>query len=68
MLSVIDSERFELRISPELLAEIDAWRRVQPDIPPRATAVKRLIAIGLRLAAEEAPAKKKKATKPESKK
>jgi hypothetical protein len=30
--------------------------------------VKRLIAIGLRLAAEEAPAKKKKATKPEPKK
>jgi|GEM_PF-5199910 len=39
MLDVTDTERFEMRISPELLAAIDAWRRQQPDNPPRATAV-----------------------------
>jgi hypothetical protein len=47
MLGMVDSERFEMRISPELLAAIDAWARTQPDRPPRATAVKRLIAIGI---------------------
>jgi metal-responsive CopG/Arc/MetJ family transcriptional regulator len=47
MLRMIESKRFEMRISPELLAEIDAWAKAQPDNPPRATAVKRLIAMAL---------------------
>ena len=42
-----ETEQFHMRISPELLAAVDAWRRAQPDIPARATAIKRLIALGL---------------------
>jgi hypothetical protein len=53
MLGMVDSERFEMRISPELLAEIDAWARAQPDKPPRATAVKRLIAMSLEAEADK---------------
>jgi metal-responsive CopG/Arc/MetJ family transcriptional regulator len=56
MLRMVESERFEMRISPELLAEIDAWAKAQPDKPPRATAVKRLIAMALE--AEEKRAKR----------
>ncbi|TPV98762.1 MAG: hypothetical protein USCAAHI_01794 [Beijerinckiaceae bacterium] len=47
MLAVTDTERFEMRISPELLAAIDSWRLGLPDKPPRATAVKRLIGMSL---------------------
>jgi hypothetical protein len=47
MLDVPDTERFAMRISPELLAAIDQWRLGLLDKPPRATAIKRLIATGL---------------------
>jgi hypothetical protein len=36
------------RIQPDLLAEIDAWRREQPDLPSRPEALRRLAAKGLR--------------------
>jgi hypothetical protein len=52
--------RFELRLPPELSDEIDAWRRDQGDIPPRAEAARRLIEIGL------AASKGIKPTKPET--
>ncbi len=42
--------RFELRLPPELGDEIDAWRRQQPDLPPRAEAARRLIELGLQAA------------------
>ena len=42
------SERFEMRISEELLASIDEWRRHEPDIPPRAEAIRRLVELGLK--------------------
>jgi hypothetical protein len=61
MLGMVDSERFEMRISPELLAAIDAWAKAQPDTPPRARAVKRLIAMSLEASAKRKP-------KPEPKK
>jgi hypothetical protein len=54
MLGMTDSERFEMRISPELLAAIDAWARKQPDTPARATAIKRLIAMSLDAAEKKA--------------
>ncbi|MEQ9131111.1 MAG: hypothetical protein RJQ08_13615 [Salinisphaeraceae bacterium] len=41
------SERFEMRISSDLVAHIDAWRRIQDDIPSRSEAARRLIVIGL---------------------
>lgn len=47
MLRMVESERFEMRISRELLALIDAWAKAQPDNPPRATAFKRLVTMAL---------------------
>lgn len=41
------SIRFELRMNKELLDRIDAWRRVQPDIPSKASAIRILVCIGL---------------------
>lgn len=41
------SERFEMRLSKGLIAHVDAWRRQQPDLPPRAEAIRRLIELGL---------------------
>ena len=39
--------RFELRLSGELAAAIDEWRRHEPDPPNRTEAVRRLIERGL---------------------
>lgn len=39
---------FQMRVSPEWLAKVDAWRRTQPDLPPRAEAIRRLVGMGLR--------------------
>lgn len=47
MLGMVDDKRFEMRISEELLAAIDAWAHAQPDRPARAKAVKRLIVMGI---------------------
>jgi hypothetical protein len=41
------TETFKARVSPEWLAILDAWRRLQPDLPSRAEAVRRLVATGL---------------------
>jgi hypothetical protein len=35
------------RVQPDLLAEIDAWRRAQPDLPSRPEALRRLAVKGL---------------------
>ena len=37
------SERFEMRVPQDLLQRVDAWRREQPDLPPRAEAIRRLL-------------------------
>ena len=34
--------RIALLMPPELAAEIDEWRRVQPDLPTRGEAIRRL--------------------------
>jgi hypothetical protein len=39
--------RFEMRMDPETLAAIDEWRRRQPDLPPRAEAIRRLTRLGM---------------------
>ena len=36
-----------IRAAPDMIARIDEWRRVQPDLPNRAEAVRRLVEIGL---------------------
>jgi hypothetical protein len=46
------SERFEMRFSVDLLRQIDDWRRTQSDLLPRAEAIRRLIELGLKAAAE----------------
>ncbi len=38
------SERFEMRLSVEELAQIDDLRRKEVDVPPRAEMIRRLIA------------------------
>ena len=38
---------FQMRASDEWLRKVDDWRRVQPDIPARAEAIRRLVEKGL---------------------
>ena len=35
--------RLELRMTPQMLAAIDSWRRTHPNPPARATAVRMLV-------------------------
>jgi hypothetical protein len=39
---------FQMRASDEWWKGVDDWRRLQPDMPNRAEAIRRLVAIGLR--------------------
>ncbi len=41
------SERFEMRLDPQILENVDAWRGKQDDIPTRAEAIRRLTEQGL---------------------
>lgn len=41
------TERFELRLDPDVLEDVDSWRSRQSDVPSRAEAVRRLITSGL---------------------
>lgn len=34
---------FQMRASDEWLRKVDDWRRKQPEIPPRAEAIRRLV-------------------------
>lgn len=40
-------ERFEMRVSAELLARVDEWRQGQPALPTRAAAIRALIETAL---------------------
>jgi hypothetical protein len=42
------SERFNMKASPEFLARLDEWRREQPDLPNRSEAIRRLVEIAMR--------------------
>lgn len=42
------STRFEMRAPNQWLVGLDDWRRQQPDLPPRAEAIRRLVDIGLK--------------------
>ena len=48
------TERFEMRLDPQTLQQVEAWRDEQPDQPSRAEAVRRLIADGLAISGKEA--------------
>jgi hypothetical protein len=41
------STRFEMRAPNQWLRKVDEWRRQQPDLPPRAEAIRRLVDKGL---------------------
>jgi len=55
----IQDTQLQMRASAEFLKSIDDWRDKQPDSPPRAEAVRRLVELGL-AAAAPAPRKPKK--------
>lgn len=42
-----DVRPYQIRLSTTFWREVDAWRRLQPDIPTRAEAIRRLVEIGL---------------------
>jgi hypothetical protein len=46
-MSTVKSSRFEMVIPPGWMEKIDEWRRKQPDLPPRAEAIRRLVEKGL---------------------
>jgi hypothetical protein len=54
------TERLELRVDVEFLAKVDEWRRNQPDIPPRAAAIRRLVEKGLEAETDQAEPKKRR--------
>jgi metal-responsive CopG/Arc/MetJ family transcriptional regulator len=41
------TKRFEMKLDPQMIARVDAWRRVQPDLPSRAEAIRRLVDFAL---------------------
>jgi len=40
-------QRFEMKATPTWFGLVDEWRRKQPDLPPRAEAIRRLVEKGL---------------------
>ena len=42
------ADRLEMRVDQAFLDAVDAWRREQRVIPPRAEAIRRLVELGLR--------------------
>jgi hypothetical protein len=38
---------FQMRAPPDFFVQLDEWRRAQPDLPGRAEAIRRLVALGL---------------------
>jgi hypothetical protein len=43
------TERFEMRVTASFLKAIDEWRRRQDDLPTRAEAIRRLVALGIKV-------------------
>jgi hypothetical protein len=52
------TERIEVRASPEFVEKVDDWRRHQPDIPSRGSAVRQLVEIALAKLEQEAKKKR----------
>lgn len=43
-----DTHAFHMRLSSRFIHEVDDWRRNQPDLPSRAEAIRRLVALALK--------------------
>lgn len=54
------SGRLELRLPEAMEADVNEWRRRQPDLPNKSEAVRRLIELGLAAAAGKAPPERTK--------
>jgi hypothetical protein len=52
-------QRIQLVISKGLVREIDEWRRLQPDLPNRSEAIRRLVDAGLKGLASKRPNRKR---------
>jgi hypothetical protein len=55
-----NDKQFQMRVSAEFLAKLDAWRREQPDLPARAEAIRRLVDTALESKPRTSSAKLKK--------
>ena len=55
-----NEKQFQMRVSPEFLEKIDAWRRLQDDLPGRSEAIRRLVEIALTATAAPVSVKKPK--------
>jgi hypothetical protein len=59
MVDKSDTSRiFQMRVRKSFLDKVDAWRREQQDLPPRAEAIRRLVDKGLE--ADRAEGKKRR--------
>jgi hypothetical protein len=43
----IADKTYQMRVTKRFLRTIDDWRRKEPDIPPRAEAIRRLVELGI---------------------
>jgi hypothetical protein len=51
----VQTHLFQMRVSQPFLKKVDDWRRVQPDLPARAEAIRRLVDKALAVPAAKAP-------------
>jgi uncharacterized protein len=49
--AMLKTRRFEMRFDQPTIERIDGWRSKQPDLPPRAEAIRRLVDQGLKAVA-----------------
>jgi len=52
---LIQTHLFQMRVSQSFLKKVDDWRRMQPDLPARAEAIRRLVDKALSGTAAKAP-------------
>ena len=42
------TERLQMRVSPQFIKSVDSWRRKQEDLPSRSEAIRRLVEMALK--------------------
>lgn len=53
-MALTNDKLFQMRTTKEFLGRVDDWRRVQPDLPSRSEAIRRLVEAGLEVTKAEA--------------